>query len=197
MTIIKGNAKDVESVKQLLVSTNGQIVDAIVFGIGFVLKANPSLTNFVDDPIICQSATATLLAALAKLKPAKKPLLVTISTTGISELKRDVPLRFAPLYHTFLAMPPRDKMVMEQLLKADAAKSAVGRVTGGVVLVRPSLLINCQGNGLENIRVGVGEKSPVVGYTIGRKDVCVCIFEKLLSKEMEERMRDEVVTLTY
>ena len=108
LTIVQGNVKDVESVKSAL-QLSGQVVDTIVCGIGGTPHLQWSLWTPVtlDDPHICQDAGNTILEALQQLKPAVKPLLILVSTTGIppTGMPRDEPLLCVPLYRWMLHVP--------------------------------------------------------------------------------------------
>lgn len=143
---------------------------------------------------------ATLLSALGELKttstPAKKPLVVAVSTTGVSDGPRDVPLLFMPMYHWLLAVPHVDKWEMERLLWEQGKKNVDERVLGGFVIMRPSLLVDGAGVGLGKVREGRVEM-PAVGYTIARKDVGTWIFERLVREQSLEGVIDQAVTLTY
>ena len=108
LTIIQGDVKDVECVKNAL-QFDGQVVDTIVCGIGGSAQLRWSLLTPVTltDPHICQDAGNTILQALQQLKPAVKPLLIVVSTTGIppSGMPRDEPLLCTPLYRWLLHIP--------------------------------------------------------------------------------------------
>lgn len=137
----------------------------------------------------------TLLAALADLKPAKKPVVVAVSTTGISNGPRDVPLLCVPLYHWLLAVPHEDKLEMERLLFEQGDKNVDDRVISGFVIVRASALMDGNGVGLEKIREG-REGMPAIGYTVARKDVADWIFEKVVRRQSLQGAIDQAVTLT-
>ena len=108
LTIIQGDVKDVEAVKRAL-QLNGQVVDTIVCGIGGTPQLQWSLWTPVtlNDPHICQDAGNTILKALQDLKPATKPLLILVSTTGIppNGMPRDEPLLCVPFYRWMLHIP--------------------------------------------------------------------------------------------
>lgn len=199
LTIVEGNVKDVEAVKGAL-QLNGQVVDTIVCGIGGTPQLQWSLWTPVtlNDPTICQDAGNTILKALQELKPAKKPLLILVSTTGISPrgMPRDVPLLFVPLYHWMLHIPHIDKHKLEDNLAAHVALPEDERGIRAFVAVKPSLLMDGEGMGLDSVRPGVPEK-PVVGYTIRRQDVGSFICERLIKQDVGQDWLNKGISITY
>lgn len=148
---------------------------------------------------ICAEATTSILGALADLKPTQKPLIVVISTTGITAGPRDVPLLQVPFYKLALPRAHQDKTNMEQILANSLAEGASGREESwirGFVAVRPSLLTNGPAKGEPKLRVGTMSK-PAVGYTVSREDVGKWIFNELLANEGRDRWVGEKVSLTY
>lgn len=148
---------------------------------------------------ICAEATTSILSALADLKPVQKPLIVTISTTGISAGPRDVPLLFLPLYKVLLHNAHADKHNMEQLIADSLTEGSSGRKEAwirGFVFMRPSLYTNGPALGQPKVRVGTVSK-PAVGYTISREDVGKWIFDELIANEGRDRWEGERVSLTY
>jgi len=139
---------------------------------------------------------AVLLSALSELKPAKKPFLTVISTTGISQGPRDVPILFAPLYYWMLHVPHIDKRLMEQLLRDEAQKSGNEPAFESYVVVRASLLTDGERQGLSSIRVGT-EAEPAVGYTVSRNDVGPWVYEELLKIGIPAKWKNSFVTVTY
>ena len=199
LTIIQGNVKDVESVKQA-VQLNGQVVDTIVSGIGGTPKLQWSFWQPVTltDPTICQDAGRTILQALTQLKPAKKPLLINVSTTGIAPqgMPRDIPLVYIPLYKWFLHVPHEDKRILEQALKEHMQLAEGERGLRAYVNVKPSLLFDGDGKGLEAIRQGIDE-DPAIGYSIQRGDVGLFMFERLIKSGVKEEWLNKSLPLTY
>ncbi|KAL5359159.1 hypothetical protein BJX96DRAFT_147884 [Aspergillus floccosus] len=202
LTIVTGTATDLEPVKETLqIGQPGSgIADLIVSGIGGKILFNNPLAPTLDNPTICQDVTKNILAAIEQLnggdagQSLKKPLLIVLSTTGISDVQRDIPLAMIPLYHWMLKVPHDDKKVMEKLIIEDE-----GRVLGGYVIVRPSLLTGGDGTAagdLENIRVGT-EEAPAVGYTISREDVGQWVFKYLVTKGRESQYVGKAITITY
>ncbi|KAL9051875.1 MAG: hypothetical protein Q9162_005766 [Coniocarpon cinnabarinum] len=215
LTIIQGNVKDEKAVQQTLtvptVASNAtgqvavptsfdapRIVDMILSGIGAMPILCWGIPPFtMDDGTICQSATATILAALQTLQSeqrtgsgeVQKPLVTVISTTGISK-RRDIPWLLVPLYHWFLKVPHEDKKIMEALLAQSEQRH---------LSVRPTLLLNGPAN-LPGVRYGyeyhpddvqareAGKQDiePAMGYTITRESVGAWIFETVVEGAREE-----------
>lgn len=199
LTIVQGNSKDSVKVTEAL-KVNNVVADMILCGVGGVpvFKPNP-LRPTLDDPTVCQDTVSTILKALRDLhsdsdssqdkkKKGKKPTLVAISSTGISDYGRDIPLAMIPLYHWLLPIPHKDKKMMEKLLAEeiqggggdDASSSAIENF----VAVRPSLLTNGRALGFGAIRAGIDREgnpdNSAIGYTISRADVGGWIFEGLV-----------------
>lgn len=169
--------------------------DIIVSGIGGKLLFSNPLSPTLDNPTICQDAMRTIITAVDEVNSSsgieKRPLVITLSTTGISDVQRDLPIAMIPMYHWMLKVPHEDKKVMERVI-LDSEKD----VLGGYVIVRPSLLTDGASVGdLSKIRVGV-ETSPAVGYTISREDVGRWVFEYLVKKGRESQYVGEAVTIT-
>ena len=218
LTIIEGNVRDVEKVGETITvphakddgiaRESGEVVDLIICGVGGVpvFKPNPFRPT-LDDPTICHSGVTTILSALRAKNPSAsaskpKPLLLAISTTGISDRAKDVPFAMIPLYHWLLPVPHKDKKNMEKQLQAEVAQSAERRAIRGFVIVRPSLLTSGKRLGKEKVRVGVesedGKAAPAIGYTISREDVGNWIYEEIIA-DKEKRQGDwidRMVTLT-
>lgn len=201
LTIVSGTATELEPVKQTIQMGNpgAEIADIIVCGIGGKLLFTNPLSPTLDNPTICQDTMRTIITAVDEINSSsnsgnteqRKPLLIALSTTGISDIQRDLPIAMIPMYHWMLRVPHEDKRVMEKVI-VDNDKN----VLGGYVIVRPSLLTDGASVGdLSKIRVGV-ETSPAVGYTISREDVGRWVFEYLVQKGGESRYIGEVVTIT-
>ncbi|KAK9374320.1 uncharacterized protein V1513DRAFT_84620 [Lipomyces chichibuensis] len=205
LTIIHGDATNVDDVKRTLVSS-GKLVSLIITGLGGKPVLQKSLRRPVtlDNPGICSSSIEALLSALRAAydenpsTPAHKPLLAYVSTTGITNGPEDVPFGFRFLYHVLLAVPHEDKRKMEYTLKSHMAQPENERLLRGVVGVRASLLTGGidykAGKGWKTLRVGT-EESPAVGYTIPRPDVGEWIFEELIKRDGGEWV-GKIVTLT-
>jgi len=213
LTIIEGNVKDIGAVKQTLVNSD-RIVDKIVFGVGSTPKFQRSLTSPItlQDTTVCEEGMKTIIAALHSLQAdgesygADKPVVICISTTGLSKT-RDVPLPMYALYHYLLAVPHADKKRMEErLVEAAVSQPASSRVLDDFVIVRPTVLVDGQMKGLESVRAGweapegssaAGEKAPgpQLGYTVSRADVGNWIFQEAI--QGGKRWCGKCATLTY
>ncbi|KAL8283727.1 hypothetical protein RQP46_005522 [Phenoliferia psychrophenolica] len=170
LVIIPGNARDEEAVVKTLKADSGSFVSLIISGLGAAPKFTPMPS--IDDPTICTSAMTILIHAITHLAFPAPPLLVAISSTGLSPI-RDVPRLLVPLYHGLLAIPHRDKKGMEDAVVAafDAG------VVASFVIVRPTLLTS----GAEKSKIRVGrEDSPEMGYSVSRKSVGAWIFRELV-----------------
>lgn len=194
LTITKGDAKNPSDIR-LMLSPDGKStpVTGIVSGIGStpVLKKGVHLMPItLQDPTVCESAMAALISALSSLEPAKgaaRPFVVAVSTTGISDEARDVPLLLLWLYKWLLRVPHVDKKAMETLLRKSGEESLV---------VRASLLTDGVSRGAVAVRQGV-EQRPAVGYYISRKDVGGWIWENVLRRGTVGDLDGEAVTVTY
>lgn len=191
--LVKGNAHDVDAVSQCLVipgsdSQPGRFVDIVVSTVGGKMVFSKMT---LDDPNVCEKAMSTLLEAITRLRAQgvtsssveQTPRIVAISTTGISEHGRDVPLAFLPMYHGMLRVPHVDKRAMEGLL-----------IKSGELftLVRPSLLVD----GTEAVPDTVPEShtasaSSMVG--LSKKEIKERAKEEL--KEHEKTARDNFKAL--
>lgn len=199
LTIVQGNSKDSVKVTEAL-KVNNVVADMILSGVGGVpvFKPNP-LRPTLDDPTICQDTVSTILKALRDLHSdpdsvssqdkKKKPTLVVISSTGISDYGRDVPLAMIPLYHWLLPIPHKDKKMMEKLLVeeikgGDDDDGDASSAIENFVAVRPSFLTNGRALGFGAIRAGIDRQGKLdnsaIGYTISRADVGGWIFEGLV-----------------
>ncbi|KAF4533802.1 Fungal specific transcription factor domain-containing protein [Lasiodiplodia theobromae] len=220
LTIVAGSASDAGAMRSLLTSVPGRgaeektLVDFIISGIGGAPKLQWSLRTpaTIDNPHICESAAQGVEEALRGLlaegyrvrssgaaEQEKKPVMITISTTGISRLQRDVPLLFLPLYHWLGKIPHDDKRAMEDRVVAATREGTLR----DFVIVRPSLLVDGEAKGRQALRVGwepATEKSerapgPAVGYTTTRDDVAAWIWEEAVLNT--EKWRGKCVSLTY
>jgi hypothetical protein len=190
LQIIEGNALDVNAVKQTL-QIQGKPVTKILSGLGMSPKEALSGGSGPESRV-CQETTASILKALEELDSVEKPFFTVISTTGISDGPRDLPLVISPMYHMLLATPHKDKKVMEKLIQ-DA--SATDRSFGGYCIVRSAWLTDGKSKGMDKIRDGVEEK-PAVGYSISRADVGLWIFESIL-RGNASKYNGKKVTVTH
>ncbi|KAJ4376861.1 hypothetical protein N0V86_006297 [Didymella sp. IMI 355093] len=213
LTIINGDIKDPSTVSSALRSPldPSKLVDTIFFGIGAypVLQWNLFHPITLSDTHICEEGVQTIFTALESLEAngisatatGANPLFSSISTTGISDKARDVPLLLYPLYIYTLHVPHEDKRKAEKLLMNDE-----GRHIRDCVVVRPTLLTDAKPTGVEKLRVGwvwkgveteregVREVGPQLGWRVGRKDVGAWVFEKVLE---EGGWEGRCVSLTY
>ncbi|KAK3898129.1 oxidoreductase AflX [Staphylotrichum tortipilum] len=195
--LVEGNAHDEAALAKALVapSDKNRLVDGIVFSIG----AKPTLRG-MDDPHVCEVGMKALLAALRKVKgdgvTGGKPLLVAVSSTGISDAGRDLPLLMVPLYKVLLGTAHKDKKAMENLAIKGGEEGLVDWT-----LIRGSLYTDgpaTEGNvreGMEDVVNGVVE-SEAVGYTISREDVGKWVFENLVKGD-GGKWFGKAATLTY
>lgn len=200
LTIHSGNARSVAAVKAALLITSPdgsvRLPNTIISGLGAAPKLAFSLNLFtLDDPTICQTAAATLVAALNEIYSehpqlsASKPLLSFISTTGITRGPEDVPFWMRFLYHWVLHVPHLDKRGMEDVFR-DTEPSPFRSVVG----IRPTLLTDGQGVGAGSLRAGK-EDAPALGYTVTRADVGEWIFRNVVETH-GKGWEGEMVSLT-
>ncbi|KAL2013565.1 hypothetical protein VTN00DRAFT_1090 [Thermoascus crustaceus] len=194
LQITAGNVTDVDAVTKTL-TRDGATVDIVISGIGGKLLFDNPLKPTLDNPTICQDAISTVIHALRTL-PGPKPILVALSTTGISDKKRDLPIAMMPMYHWMLKVPHKDKKVMESLILEEVDRPVTQRGISNFVIVRPSLLTDGPGLGVDKIKAGT-ETRPAVGYTISRNDVGAWVFEKVIKNpEEESKFLGQIVTIT-
>ncbi|KAF9283165.1 hypothetical protein BGZ88_010607 [Linnemannia elongata] len=179
-TIFKGEIADIYAIKDTLTNpdaTTGTVTSQTISGVGGTPQMQMTLRRpvTIDNPELCATATQNIIKAVQEIYKAQpstalhKPSITVISTTGVSDVKEDVPFAFRILYHVVLADPHKDKKEMERLA-----------VKGG--------------QGWEKLRVG-RENEPAAGYTIHRADVGQWIFEQVVKTGGEVRF-GERITLT-
>lgn len=207
LIVKQGDAHSAAAVASVLAhpANAARLVDTVVVTIGGTLD----LKKFtIPDPDVCRRAVETLWAALKTAREeqgrAGKPRIALISTTGITELGRDVPLAFMPMYHIMLKQPHADKKRMEESVVASGERWT---------LVRPSFLVDepveetkkdRKEKKTKTIREGVEDPvagkvlSKAVGYTISKEDVGRWMFERLVMEEKgSEEWVQKVATITY
>ncbi|KAE8351506.1 hypothetical protein BDV28DRAFT_136924 [Aspergillus coremiiformis] len=181
LSIVKGSITDLDKVEETL-KYNGRPVDMIMSGVG----GKPVFTNpfrvTLDNPTICQDAIRNILAASRQL--GGKPLLIAISSAGLTDKKRDSPVAMVPLNHWLLRVPHADKRIMEALIVDEMKKPEADRAIRDYALVRPSWFTDGEGVGMKKIKAGT-EDHPAVGYTISRNDVGLWIFENLVRRPVQ------------
>ena len=200
---MKGDAKDAKAVKAVL-APNNVPASIVIFGIGSSPKLQWSIMEPVTlhDPTICADTMATLFSALGDLRAEgiiteqTRPRLVAISTTGTDKKTRDVPWGYYALYHWLLAVPHKDKRIMESVIARATTASEAESLIANFTIARPTLLIDGESKGVEKVNAGwmphpeavnataKGGK-PAMGYTMRRADVGAWIFERCVKGESQ------------
>ncbi|TLS21103.1 uncharacterized protein PpBr36_10577 [Pyricularia pennisetigena] len=217
LTVVQGDSRNIADVKRALskpsdVASSG-LVDIVVSSVG----SYPSMRNFGanEDPTLCEESMKALLSAVEELiaqggvQKLSPPRIIAVSSTGISDFGRDVPLALAPLYYLLLASAHKDKRKMESQLITDKATGkkappAAGSARPEFTVVRGSMYVESKDGGkAKPVRVGVedpykGIESQAIGYTIAREDVGKWIFHNLISDATgAKRYINKMVTVTY
>ncbi|KAH7417961.1 hypothetical protein BKA64DRAFT_635121 [Cadophora sp. MPI-SDFR-AT-0126] len=205
LNVIQGDIRDIASIKSTL-TLNNRVVDVVVSAIGMVIEL-VGLGFSSKDPTICEDGTKAILSALAQLEAEKTvqipiggPEFVLLSTTGISDKGRDIPIAMMPMYHWMLNVPHKDKKKMEETMIRGEGR------TRKWVMIRPSFLWDGESKGLGKIRTStetpgaVSEKKNAggvaVGYVIHREDVGLWIVEECVKGDAS-KWHGKMVTLTY
>ncbi|RDL36059.1 uncharacterized protein BP5553_06671 [Venustampulla echinocandica] len=179
--IIRGDAKDCYTVGKTLYGINLEIADMVVSDVGGSTVVKPNrLRPTLDDPTICQDVVSNIPNSLKRIellfkatpRTRRKPYIVVISTTGISNHGRDIAVAM-------------DKKAMEGILLREIQTGGRGAsVIRGFTAVRPSFLTDGKPVGAQKIRAAVEEEGKVaksaIGYTISRGDVGAWIYEELV-----------------
>jgi hypothetical protein len=204
LQLIQSDIRNVDSVKLCLVQ-QGRMVDTVVSSIGMIF-VRKGLSIAKPDSTICHEGTLAILKALEELEadpsilpPAsgRRTKLVVLSTTGISNQGRDIPMAMIPLYHYLLKAPHEDKKKMEDVLD---------HTQRDWVAVRPSWLLDGEGKGMLGVRWSVEGSGPrrseddvAIGYAIARSDVARWILQScILSGDQGfQRWSRKKVTITY
>jgi hypothetical protein len=172
-------------------------VDIIISGIG----CYPELKGFKllnTDPDLCNEGISAILSVLSSRQGSKKPLLVTLGTTGISKLGRDTPHLMVPLYKGLLHSAHRDKEIMERVVEEAYAKQ--DSPISGYTIVHASLLTYGKVLGKDKVQSEVeGQEwsNKGIGYTISRQDVGNWVFEDSVKGFESVRSEARVVRITY
>ncbi|EON66091.1 hypothetical protein W97_05334 [Coniosporium apollinis CBS 100218] len=178
LTIVTGSVKDPAAVAQTLQapSKGAGTVDVVISGIGGKPRFTPDpLRPTLEDPTICQDATRMIFDTLRSLG-GPKPHFVVISTIGVNQIGRGIPIAMTPLYHWLLTIPHQDVREMETMVMAEMEKPALQRAIRSYLVVRPSLLTDGEMTSMDRIRVA-SDINPQFGYTISRNDVGMWLFE--------------------
>ncbi|KAK4120243.1 NAD(P)-binding protein [Parathielavia appendiculata] len=190
--LVEGNAHDADTLARCLRDPSSSddrsspvhVVDTVVFSIG----ALPTLTG-MTDPHVCEKGMTALLEAVRRVREedknnewrGKKLRLVAVSTTGISQHVRDVPLLFLPLYKILLHTPHKDKVAMERLVMGSGAEEGVEwTIVRGSLYTSGPATEGLVREGMEDPVSGVVEEGIPVGYTISREDVGKWVFENVI-----------------
>jgi len=209
MTIKEGNALDVAAVKQTLLSFDGHLPKYVVTGLGGSPKFNfdmchPLHIAGLDNAEICSTAAKTLVTALQEIyneQPALKsykPLLIFLSTTGVTRGPEDVPFGMRFFYHQMLTIPHIDKKKMEDIYRGEIEKP--DSVFRDIVGIRPTLLSGTasytDASGLAGVRSGYEDK-PATGFSIKRADVGHWIFQNIINESTRKSdVEGQMVSLT-
>jgi nucleoside-diphosphate-sugar epimerase len=197
LRLVQGNAHDADAVAECLTKPNAptQLVDFVVFSIG----SRPKFVGIkptLEDPHVCENGMKALVAALSSLRSqgaTGSPLVVTVSTTGLSPNGRDYPVLLWPIYGPLLKVPHADKKAMEKLLVASGERC---------VVVRPSLLTSGDETAhklrvaLEDLAKGTLQGKKEIGYTISREDVGRWIFTELIQGVAGGQYEGKAVSVT-
>lgn len=189
LTIVKGNAHDLDAVSKLIVAPDGTFVDEIITTIGGKFS---TAKMGIDQPQVCEVGMDTLISAITSLRKhgvSGAPHIIACSSTGVSKFGRDLPLLMVPLYLA-LKGPHADKVKMEEKLIASGEKFTV---------IRASLLTD--GESDQTIRVGIedpkmGFESKAIGYTISREDAGKWVARNLV-QDMDVAYLNKMVVITY
>lgn len=153
-----------------------------------------------DDPHVNENGMKALLQALSRYraeqnKPEFAPRLFAVSTCGVSDVARRIPVLLIPLYATLIKSPAKDKDAMEKaLVKSDEKKWTIVRPS--IFTDGPEAAPGTITEGIEDPVAGVDVVPWVPGYTISRVDVGKWIFENLVQKE-EEKYVKKAVMISY
>ncbi|OIW34174.1 NAD(P)-binding protein [Coniochaeta ligniaria NRRL 30616] len=188
----QGNAHDVAAVARCLVnpSNPGRVVDMVISSIGGAF----SMKTGIDDAHVCEKGAKALLEALALVRKngaTGSPRIVGVSSTGITESGRDIPVLMIPLYKGLLAVPHKDKKMLEDLLVESGEQWTI---------VRPAFLTD--GPAVGKVRAGMEDltahkvEKKEIGYTISREDVGKWMFENLV-EERDAKWVRKAASITY
>ncbi|KAK3360459.1 hypothetical protein B0T25DRAFT_565347 [Lasiosphaeria hispida] len=193
--ISQGNAHDAAALRAALSDPSvppHTLVDYVISGIGNPVTKEGVLHPDVD---VCRKGMEVLLEVVAGLRGegfTGRVRVLGISSTGVSDFGRDIPIAMIPLYKVMLHVPHKDKKGMEDLLVASGEEWTV---------VRPSWLTNGEG-GVTDVRAGMEDPerkevvTKAVGYTISREDVGKWIFENVV-EEVDGKWVKRIASLTY
>ena len=152
----------------------------------------------IDDPHVCETGMVALLAAISRHRADKNltdfhPRIVAVSTAGVSDVGRQIPVLLIPMYATMLKIPRKDKSAMEKSLIPSGEKWTIVRPS--IFTDGPEAAPGSVREGIEDPIAGVTDQT-APGYTISRLDVAKWIFEKLVTTEDDKYAR-KAVMITY
>jgi nucleoside-diphosphate-sugar epimerase len=197
--IVQGNAHDADTLARCLrnPSDPSRPVDTVISSIG----ARPTLKG-MSDPHVCENGMSALLTAIRRLRDedkniwaeGKKLRLVAVSSTGISDFARDLPLLMVPLYKAVLHGAHKDKKAMERLVMESGKDGVEWTLIRGSFYTNGPATEGLVREGMEDPVTGVVE-STAIGYTISREDVGKWIFEN--SIEGDGKWIGKAAVITY
>ncbi|ODN82731.1 hypothetical protein L202_01015 [Cryptococcus amylolentus CBS 6039] len=195
--IVKGDATNEDDVKKLFEQDAAYVISTIGG------KPHMTLHGAVNDqPTLCTDAALVLLHVLASLhaQGRKLPRVIAVSTMGLGENHKVMPLALRIIYPWLLHSPHQDKLGLELLLQRASSvlptppqstfaklpflsSSSVSSVKEGflpeVIIIRPAMFAGEEpAKGREATKVG--EK--VTTYTIRRREVSRVIVEDFLGE---------------
>jgi len=147
-----------------------------VSAIGSAVNMN-NIFDPIQDSTICTDGIVNILKALKSIHDDGLPVprLIVVSSMGIGEQGKELPLLLRPFYKIVLHKPHVDKERMEKAVMeaSDWLKEWI--------LVRPALLTNGKHSGKYR---AIQTSS---GYTISRADVADFMIKNLASKEWVQK----------
>ncbi|KAK5696286.1 hypothetical protein LTR17_024337 [Elasticomyces elasticus] len=197
LLIVLGDVRDLDAVKQTIAGA-----EFILSGVGAYPKFQMSLRMpfVLKDRTICADTSAIILKACQETSNrGKKPILLIISTAGVQAKgkPRAIPFVYLSFYYWLLADPHNDKEVMEENVREHMMLPESGQGIDSYVMVKPSILMDGKGKGVEAVRAGT-EDHPPVGYMIDRTMVGEWIFQRLIKEGgAKGQWKDRSVTITY
>jgi nucleoside-diphosphate-sugar epimerase len=202
LQLVQGNAHDVDALARCLRNPSdlSRPVDTVIFSIG----ARPTLTG-MSDPHVCENGMSALLTAIRRLREednknntpgeGKKLRLVAVSSTGISDHARDIPLLMVPLYKAVLHTAHKDKKAMERLVMESGKDGVEWTLIRGSFYTSGPATEGLVREGMEDPVTGVVE-STAIGYTISREDVGKWIFENCIQGD-DGKWVGKAAVITY
>ena len=195
--LVQGDAHDAAVLAANLVSPlNPSVpVHTIIFSIG----ARPTLRG-MSDPHVCEKGMEALLSALRSTSSSRsnaKVRLAAVSSTGISDHARDLPLLMTPLYKILLHTAHKDKKAMERLVMGAGDVADWTLVRGSLYTDGPETPAGVVREGMEDPVTGRVEGAMAVGYTISREDVGRGVFENCVVPGAGEKWVGKAAVVTY